>query len=125
MDSEREAVRGRALSSMRSREVLLFASAVIFVALLLGAFASAAQTDLVTCGGDGGSPFAAPASPRGKYCDSGLPTISITQTGRKTGGSAQSERLDFEPATVRPPAERRARRPPAEGDGIALRGSSG
>jgi hypothetical protein len=51
--------------------------AVTFVALLVAAFSSAAYTDLVTCGGDGGSPFAAPASPRGRYCDSGLPMMSI------------------------------------------------
>jgi hypothetical protein len=45
--------------------------------LFLGAFVVAAGTSLTICGGDGGSPYAAPASPRGQYCDSGLPAISV------------------------------------------------
>ena len=57
--------------------MVLAASAAIVVALFLGAFVVGANTTFVACGGDGGSPYAAPASPRGEYCDAELSAISI------------------------------------------------
>ena len=42
---------------------LLFTGAWAFAAVLL-----LATTDILICGGDGGEPYAAPASPRGRYC---------------------------------------------------------
>jgi hypothetical protein len=62
---------------MADRPPLGLAGAIILLALVGGAFVVAAGTAMVTCGGDGGSPYAAPASPRGQYCDAHLPLISI------------------------------------------------
>jgi hypothetical protein len=67
----------RATHSPPNPGTLVAASAVILLTLFLGAFVVAAGTSLTTCGGDGGSPYAAPASPRGQYCDSGLPAFGV------------------------------------------------
>jgi hypothetical protein len=77
MDPEPEAVQGGARSGIPTRATVVAVSAVIFLVLLLTASYFMSYTDLVTCGGDGGSPYAAPASPRGQYCDAGIPRISI------------------------------------------------
>jgi hypothetical protein len=66
-----------ATNSTPNRTALIGASAAILLALFLGAFFSGAVTGISTCGGDGGSPYAAPASPRGQYCDSHMAAISI------------------------------------------------
>ena len=53
------------------RRSLLAAAWTAFVALwVASAFFSLALTALGPCGGDGGSPYAAPASPAGRYCES-------------------------------------------------------
>jgi hypothetical protein len=62
---------------MTDRVALGVTAAMILLALLAGAVVVGVGTTMVTCGGDGGSPYAAPASPRGQYCDAGLPLISI------------------------------------------------
>ena len=56
---------------------MIFAGAAMVAVLFLVALFAASETTLVTCGGDGGSPYAAPASPQGKYCDTALPAVSI------------------------------------------------
>lgn len=56
---------GRSLS----RRGVLAAAWVAFVATwVVTAFVSLGATFLGPCGGDGGSPYAAPASPAGRYC---------------------------------------------------------
>ena len=51
---------------------------VAAVALLLAAMLfSAAVMGGVTCSGDGGSPYAAPDSPRGRFCEAGGASIPL------------------------------------------------
>ena len=58
----------RAATPRRSTLALLWAA---FVAVwITGALFTLTLTGLGPCGGDGGSPYAAPASPAGHYCDS-------------------------------------------------------
>jgi hypothetical protein len=47
------------------------------VAVCAGAWLVWVILTLGDCGGDGGSPYAAPASPRGRYCESGGPELSL------------------------------------------------
>jgi hypothetical protein len=43
--------------------------AVVVVAWCFAAFVAFGLTMVVPCGGDGGQPYAAPASPAGRYCN--------------------------------------------------------
>jgi hypothetical protein len=52
----------------RRRAVLALVWAVVVVAWCVAAFVAFGLTMLVPCGGDGGQPYAAPASPAGEYC---------------------------------------------------------
>ena len=54
----------------RSRPGLAVAWSVVVLAWCVSAFVALGVTSLVPCGGDGGSPYAAPASPAGRYCTS-------------------------------------------------------
>jgi hypothetical protein len=45
--------------------------------LLIAMYFAALATGLGVCGGDGGSPYAAPASPRGRFCDSGATSLIL------------------------------------------------
>jgi hypothetical protein len=51
------------------RGILAAAWAAFIVTWVASAFFVLGLTALVPCGGDGGSPYAAPASPAGRYCD--------------------------------------------------------
>jgi hypothetical protein len=55
--------------SRHGRKVLAAAWAAFMVAWVASAFFVLGLTALSPCGGDGGSPYAAPASPAGRYCD--------------------------------------------------------
>ena len=77
MGPEPEPLQPGARGGIRTRPTVVAVSAVLFLILLVNASYFMSYTELVTCGGDGGSPFAAPASPRGQYCDAGVPRISI------------------------------------------------
>lgn len=59
------------------RSGVVLVTVLVLVGLCAVAFYVAAATGIGICGGDGGSRYAAPASPRGKYCESGLPWISL------------------------------------------------
>jgi hypothetical protein len=50
---------------------------LLAVALFAGALVVWLSLTVGDCGGDGGSPYAAPASPRGRYCESGGPELSL------------------------------------------------
>ena len=56
--------------SSRRRKVLAAAWTAFVVLWVAAAFVVLGVTALGPCGGDGGSPYAAPASPAGRYCDS-------------------------------------------------------
>jgi hypothetical protein len=62
-------------SQASAREPTFWTSGRLAFAFLAGllvlfvSFAGMQVMGLVSCGGDGGSPYAAPASPRGKFCD--------------------------------------------------------
>jgi hypothetical protein len=51
------------------RTILAAAWAAFLVTWVASSFFVLGLTALVPCGGDGGSPYAAPASPAGRYCD--------------------------------------------------------
>lgn len=48
--------------------MLVFAWTLVVVAWCFVAFVAFGLTMVVPCGGDGGQPYAAPASPAGEYC---------------------------------------------------------
>jgi hypothetical protein len=52
------------------RPVLALAWLLFVIAWCFSAFIGLGLTTLVPCGGDGGQPYAAPASPAGRYCTS-------------------------------------------------------
>jgi hypothetical protein len=58
------------MSFLRSRPGLAVAWTLVVLAWCAAAFVALGVTSLVPCGGDGGSPYAAPASPAGRYCTS-------------------------------------------------------
>ena len=59
------------------RRWLVLGTALALVLALVVTYISLAFTLLGPCGGDGGSPYAAPASPAGRYCESPLPPASV------------------------------------------------
>jgi hypothetical protein len=54
----------------RRRPLLALAWIAVVIAWSASAVVAFGLTSLVPCGGDGGSPYAAPASPAGRYCTS-------------------------------------------------------
>jgi len=58
------------------RPWLALTSALAVLLVLAVTFFSAGFTELLPCGGDGGSPYAAPASAAGRYCESPIPAAS-------------------------------------------------
>ena len=57
-------------SQPRHRAVLAAAWAGVVLAWCASGFVAFGLTMLAPCGGDGGQPYAAPASPAGRYCTS-------------------------------------------------------
>jgi hypothetical protein len=53
----------------RRRSVLALVLILVVIAWSASAFVAFGLTSLLPCGGDGGSPYAAPASPAGRYCN--------------------------------------------------------
>jgi hypothetical protein len=66
------------------RSILVGAWAAFMVAWLASAFLVLGLTALVPCGGDGGSPYAAPASPAGRYCETVDAYFSSGEPGELT-----------------------------------------
>ena len=64
------------------------------VLIYVVALPTAVVHQMVTCGGDGGSPYAAPASPRGKLCETGLivPALLLVAPGLAAGGGLMAWR---------------------------------
>jgi hypothetical protein len=56
------------VTTLRRRPVLVLAWTFVVVAWCVAAVVAVGLTSLLPCGGDGGSPYAAPASPAGEYC---------------------------------------------------------
>jgi hypothetical protein len=52
----------------RRRAILGLAWTLVVIAWCVTAFVAFGLTMVVPCGGDGGQPYAAPASPAGEYC---------------------------------------------------------
>ena len=75
--SEGRAVQSPSGAGHLRRSRVILATVLVLIGLCAVACYVAAATGIGICGGDGGSPYAAPASPRGKYCESGLPWISL------------------------------------------------
>src|SRR5918997_1254788 len=64
-DAETSAVGTR----FEQRSILAAAWAAFMLVWLASAFVVLGLTAVVPCGGDGGQPYAAPASPAGRYCE--------------------------------------------------------
>ena len=52
-----------------SRSLLTIVWTAFVLVWAMAALIAASLTQVIACGGDGGSPYAAPASPAGRYCN--------------------------------------------------------
>ena len=52
-----------------SRSLLAIVWTAFVLVWAMAALIAASLTQVIACGGDGGSPYAAPASPAGRYCN--------------------------------------------------------
>jgi hypothetical protein len=66
------------------RTILAAAWAAFMIVWLASAFVVLGLTAVVPCGGDGGQPYAAPASPAGRYCETVDAYFSSGEPGELT-----------------------------------------
>ena len=67
-----------------SRSLLAIIWTAFVLVWAMAALISVSLTQVLACGGDGGSPYAAPASPAGRYCDAAEDYFTSGGVGRPT-----------------------------------------
>ena len=72
---------------MRRRSTFALIWVLVVAAWCVAAFVALGATSLVPCGGDGGQPYAAPASPAGRYCTSVERFFESGEPGELTSAS--------------------------------------
>ena len=67
-----------------SRSLLAIIWTAFVLVWTMAALIAVSLTQVLACGGDGGSPYAAPASPAGRYCDAAEDYFTSGGAGRPT-----------------------------------------